>query len=150
MEEKKRSRVRKTLKVEILSAFALLLIVGTAMSLGNSSGEGYVITVETDKYEYELGETVYISGVLTNDGLPVEGTAVGVQVDGPSGGHVFVAQVDSDVNGEYSVELGIPDEIPSGTFTEHGIYTITVAGSGTGAYASTTFLDSSPEDPKNI
>lgn len=49
----------------------------------------FVITVETDKTAYAMGEVVSMNGNLTFDGEPVPDALIGLQVNGPVNPYVF-------------------------------------------------------------
>jgi len=71
-----------TVTVSILIALSLI-----TMKLASASSLN--LTVVTDKQVYNVGEKVYISGNLTEDGLPVSDAIVAVEVDNPKG-DIFV------------------------------------------------------------
>ena len=83
---------------------------------------GAPITVTTDKANYGIGETVYITGTVTSGGLPVVGADVGVQVQNELGVNVFEQQLKTDEAGTYETTLIIPEFFQTGLYTVYAAY----------------------------
>ena len=67
----------------------------------------YDISINTDKNSYLRGEEVIISGNLTENGKPVSGVGVMIEVDTPKGGLYFIDQPQTDENGTFSTKFRI-------------------------------------------
>ena len=74
-----------------------------------------VLTASTDKTQYTPGETVTITGkVSDNQSNPVAGATVSIQVDDPP---IHVQLVVSDQTGSYTDQFLLPDTSPPGAYT---------------------------------
>jgi hypothetical protein len=95
-------------------AIALLLLSITLMPQVFSQSS-LTVTVDTDKMVYTPGETVTISGNVTdNQGNPVVGAAVSIEVNEPP---IYVQLVASDQNGSYSNQFVLSNSFPQGNYT---------------------------------
>ena len=74
-----------------------------------------VLTTSTDKAQYAPGETVTITGkVSDNQSNPIAGATVSIQVNDPP---IHVQLVVSDQTGSYSDQFVLPDTSPPGAYT---------------------------------
>lgn len=70
-------------------SFLLMLCIIMASFANRAYAVDFLITVETDKPTYAMGEVVKISGNMTFDGEPVPDALIGLQVNGPTNAYVF-------------------------------------------------------------
>lgn len=97
---------------------------------------GWVITVQTDRPCYDIGNTVCISGRLTYNDWPQQSVSVSIGVKSSSGTPYFFDTATTDSNGNYNSNftLGINAEL--GTYV--------VSASAEGHTNRTTFQAASP------
>ena len=76
------------------------------------------INVSTDKTSYQSGDTIYVSGKITN---PIEGKDVTITVTAPSGNIVVVDQVTVPNNGIFQIKF-VFDRQDTGTYTVRAAY----------------------------
>ncbi len=80
---------------KIIATFAktwlLLLFVATVFaSIQNARGAGLIITLNTSKASYRVGEEVTIFGNVTLDDVPITDALVAIEVDDPEGNPVIL------------------------------------------------------------
>ena len=108
--------------------------------------ETFEITVSTDKENYNLGELVNISGSLINSSCSaVIGAEVGLQVKNPIGTTVFVDQLTTDTQGQFTSQFTLPADSLEGEYTVYvsyggvqGITTFNVTIDSDGKVVTTT------------
>jgi hypothetical protein len=72
--------------LKMLSALSIIVLTLTLVSTTNQTFSSSLnLTVLPNKQIYNVGETVYISGNLTKDGLPVSDAIVAIEIDNPKG-----------------------------------------------------------------
>ena len=101
----------------------ILLTVITVQTISVS----YVVTVETDKIKYYRYEVVYITVTITENGNPVKGVIVGIQVDDPDGNPIYVEQGTTDDNGKVSFHFTVGDPCCP---AKYGWYNVTASTPG--------------------
>jgi hypothetical protein len=81
-------------KGEMLKQISLIscMILLVTLALPAAQAGSLVLTLDT-KNEYNLGEPIYISGNLTENGVPVADALVAIQVDDPHNNHFIVRTV---------------------------------------------------------
>ncbi|RLE62927.1 MAG: hypothetical protein DRJ47_10000 [Thermoprotei archaeon] len=89
------------------------------------------LNIVVGKDEYRFGDLIQITVVVLENGKPVQGVAVGIEVKDPYGIPVFVEQGESDENGRYSIAIRVSMD------WKPGVYTIHVAANG--SYATRVF-----------
>ncbi len=117
-----------------LMALTLSVILVAGMSimpaLGQSSDQ---IMVTTDKESYSEGETIVITGEVSQ---LLSGQPASIRVMAPNGNVVYIAQPDIDADRKFSTEL-----IAGGPLMKaEGTYTINVLYGGPTRTAQTTFM----------
>jgi hypothetical protein len=76
------------------------------------------LTVKTDKTSYLHGETVNISGNLSENGVAVDGEAVSVQVKDPDGNAVGAPiGLTTDASGNFATTWAVPSDAAPGVWT---------------------------------
>lgn len=75
------------------------------------------LTVTTDKAEYVRGETVKVSGTLTDGTNPLAGKTVSITIEPPSGDAYGLPDVTTDTNGAYSANWVVPANAIGGNYT---------------------------------
>ena len=113
------------MKEKIISLI-LPLILLTIVTVQTTS-VSYVVTVETDKIKYHRYEVVYITVTITENGNPVKGVIVGIQVDDPDGNPIYVEQGTTDDNGKVSFHFTVGDPCCP---AKHGWYNVTASTPG--------------------
>ena len=111
------------MKEKLLILPLILLTIGTAQTISVS----YVVTVETDKIKYYRYEVVYITVTITENGNPVKGVIVGIQVDDPDGNPIYVEQGTTDDNGKVSFHFTVGDPCCP---AKYGWYNVTASTPG--------------------
>ena len=106
-------------QVEPLSSRKLipLLVILSALLLIPAvfSQNTLVLTASTNKTQYAAGETVTITGKISdNQSNPIAGATVSIQVNDPP---IHVQLVVSDQSGSYSDQFVLPDTSPPGAYT---------------------------------
>ncbi|MDL1957747.1 MAG: hypothetical protein LWW95_11985 [Candidatus Desulfofervidus auxilii] len=101
----------------------ILLTIVTVQTISVS----YVVTVETDKIKYHRYEVVYITVTITENGNPVKGVVVGIQVDDPDGNPIYVEQGTTDDNGKVSFHFTVGDPCCP---AKYGWYNVTASTPG--------------------
>lgn len=109
------------MKLKGFLLIALILIFALVPAFGQAAQ--YLLSVHTDKPVYQAGETVVISGQLTQDGKPAPFYAVSVTVEN-QGGILFVDQATTDKDGSFQSLCTLPSSAPSGS------YRVTVGAAG--------------------
>jgi len=100
------------------------------------------LTVATAKAKYLHGETVEISGALSEEGSPVAGQTIDVKIKYPDGTEVDLPDVTTDDEGKYANSWVVPSDAPPGTYT--------VTATGYGVSATTTFSHKQyPDSPQS-
>jgi len=83
----------------------------------------YVITVWTDKDTYRQGQTVYITGRLTDDsGNPIAGVAVAVETVDPDGTTVCLDNPVTNSTGYYNTTCTLSIDATLGNYTVYATY----------------------------
>jgi hypothetical protein len=94
----------------ILPIFFTLLLIPTVFSQNP-----LVLTSSTDKTQYAPGETVTITGrVSDNQSNPIPGVSLSIQLSDPP---IAVQFAVSDQTGAYSNQFVLPDTLPAGAYT---------------------------------
>jgi hypothetical protein len=96
--------------------------VSVATTLSNTTSASAAtlsMTVDTDQAQYHPNMTVTVQGhVRDNTGNAVTGATITIQVDAPTGAQVFYTNnIQTDIAGSFQVQLTLPSNTPSGTFT---------------------------------
>lgn len=90
------------------------------------------LTVDTDNAQYNQGADVTITGTLVDTLCnPLNGENMALQVKTPLDNTLFVEQVSTDANGDYSYQFALAGDAELGTYT--------VIANGNGITAETTF-----------
>jgi MG2 domain len=92
------------------------------------------LKVEADQSYYKPNDTMNVRGyVMDSSGNAVDGTAISVQVDSPTGSEmVFITNITTDAAGFFQTPLRIPTNATAGT------YTVFAAASKPGYNSATT------------
>jgi hypothetical protein len=80
------------------------------------------ISVKTDKISYFQGDIVNITGGVVSDDGPVSGVYINIEVDKPNGSPIFVDQVKTDNNGNFSTNFRLSLDAPLGKYNVTAIY----------------------------
>lgn len=91
----------------------------------------YALTVHTDRTSYTPGQTIDITGTITEGGSPVPGVTVTGTVYDPNANNQEALQTTSDANGAFTATATV------GSTWSLGTYTVNVSGAG--ATAESTF-----------
>lgn len=67
-----------------------------------------MLTVKTDNETYKPGETITVSGSVTYDGSPVQGTLVAVEVQDPKGTSLVIRVLETGEQGSYQTTFQLP------------------------------------------
>lgn len=115
----------------VVLIITIFIVIAVAIPPGPEPEEPeYLLVLTTDKTEYNRGDTINITGVLTYGGDPVEGKTIGVMVP-------FLVphadQVKTNSDGYFTSKAYIPYSNPTGP------YVITAAVSGLGVSNTTNF-----------
>jgi hypothetical protein len=128
----------------------LLMLLAISVCLQAASVYAASITVTADKAQYVRGETVQITGTLTNEGSRIVGVDVAVEVKNKDGVKVFEQQLKTDGAGAFATTLKIRESFQTGLYTIYAAYqadretadfellsgfTLTVTVIGTGSVA---------------
>lgn len=102
-------------------AIVVILLLAYTSAVAYAQYSGYVITVQTDKTLYYVGDRVYISGRLTYNNWPQQHIFVNIFVKSPSGGTPYSSATWTDSYGNYSSSFTL------GTNAELGTYVVNVS-----------------------
>ena len=80
------------------------------------------ISVKTDKINYLQGDIVSITGGVVSDSGPVSGVYINIEVDKPNGSLIFIDQVKTDNNGNFSTNFRLPLDAPLGKYNVTAVY----------------------------
>ncbi len=123
----------KILLTELVITFALLIIILILIIwlLLRKIVVVPELNVATDKPEYYRGENVVISGFLKFEGVPVEGKAVALAIQPPTGDAYSLPGVVTDADGNFISTWKIPADAEGGDYV--------AAATATGVSSTTTF-----------
>lgn len=95
----------------------------------------FIITVETDKNSYRIGESVYVSGKLTLNNVVVQNELVAFAVQDPENNSILLITLQTNGNGTYETAFKLPADSKLGNYT---VYVNSMI-SGAKAVNSTSF-----------
>nr|AIE97943.1 hypothetical protein, 4-oxalocrotonate tautomerase-like protein [uncultured marine thaumarchaeote KM3_03_F11] len=104
-----------TLSIPFQAGAKKIEIIGGSISPTSPS-----INISTDKSSYESGDTIYVSGTITN---PIEGKDVAIQMIAPSGIGVAVDQITVPSSGTFQTKFSFSEGLLyTGTYTVTATY----------------------------
>lgn len=77
----------------------------------------FIITVETDKNSYRIGESVYVGGKLILNSLVVQNGLVAFEVQDPEHNSILLITLQTDGNGTYEIAFKLPADSKLGNYT---------------------------------
>jgi hypothetical protein len=72
-------------KTRILTGLVIAILILTAIKISTVNSATSILRVDTTKQEYDLGESIYVSGNLTLDGALVGDALIALQIGDPTG-----------------------------------------------------------------
>ncbi|MCD6444213.1 hypothetical protein J7L70_04345 [Candidatus Bathyarchaeota archaeon] len=112
----------------LLPLLAFLVLLAAPASFAAT----VAVEVSTDKPSYTLGDTVTISGSVTEDGTAKAGAYVNIEVRDPAGTLRYADVVKTGTDGSFSTSFKLAETLPTGTYTVKAFYG--------GVSVSTTFV----------
>jgi hypothetical protein len=106
---------------ELFTLLILLEVIGVSVSASS-----YVITVETSKPFYLVGENINIHGKLTYNDWPIQSQLIAIQVQNSSGTTILLWTAATDSNGAFNMTFKLSPEAEIGTYmvlTNHNAIT---------------------------
>lgn len=97
-------------------AIVVILILAYTSAVAYSQYSGYIITVQTDRPYYYVGDRVYISGTVTYNNWPQQRVSVTIFVTSPNGGTSYFGTTFADSNGNYSRSFTLSMNAQLGTY----------------------------------
>jgi len=95
----------------------------------------FIITVETDKNSYRIGESVYVSGELILNDAVVQNGLVALEVQDPEYNSILLIALQTNDNGTYEMAFKLPADSKLGNYT---VYVNSMVN-GAKAVGSTSF-----------
>ena len=89
----------------------------TATNSTTFSLNQFIITVETDKSSYRVGESVYVSGKLILNNATVQDGLVGFEVQNPDHNTIMLVTLQTDSNGTYGITFKLASDSKLGNYT---------------------------------
>jgi len=89
------------------------------------------VSVKIDKKQYLRGETVQISGSVSENSVPQDGALVNLKVTLPDGSDQALPDTTTDANGNFTSQWPVPGDAAGGSFT--------VSATALGTTDTTTF-----------
>jgi len=126
---------------KFLLFFAVLIMMVTVTSVIYAAS--LIITVETNKAFYMVGEDITVHGNLTYNGSPVSDNTVGLQVKDPVDDVVVSRTLQTNASGGYNLTFGLLIDAKNGTY----IVYVSSSYKGETATNNTTFLYGVPSPP---
>jgi hypothetical protein len=83
-----------------------VILFFTLCIMRSASTSGWLLTVQTDRPCYTLGDIVYVSGTLTYNAYPVQSVQITVTVKMPSGALYYTGTATTDQDGNYNTSCG--------------------------------------------
>ena len=97
-----------------LTFFVLL----TALPVLHAS-PALIVTVETSRSSYYIGQSVHVYGNVTSDGSPVQTLLVALEVQDPNGTTVITRTLMTDTIGTYNLTFKLPSGAIGGNYTSY-------------------------------
>lgn len=85
----------------------------------------FIITIETDKTSYRIGETVYVGGKLVLNNALVQNGLVAFEVQNPEYSSILLITLQTNSNGTYEIAFKLPDDSKLGNYT---VYVSSICG----------------------
>jgi len=113
----------------------LPLILLPFLAVFATTSQALLLTVETSKSSYEIGETIEIFGNLTYNGLPVGNASVAIEVVNPNNDPVVLRTLQTNGSGYYYLAFKLSSDSLLGKYRVHA----TSSYEGETATATTIF-----------
>jgi hypothetical protein len=126
--------------------FWALLVLGLIILPASALGEETLsIKVSTDKQDYGLGQSVFVTVEVQKSGNPVAGATVYFDLRGPEGRSVLSGFMITDSSGHYTKRIVIGNDLPLGSYAVHVSVTI-----GDDSASATAVFQTVPEFGSNL
>ncbi len=106
----------------MLIMFLFLLAPAAIPFVQASPAASYELTATTDRAIYGRNQTITVSGTLAQNGQPLHGRAIGIQVNDPHGGVHAAKMTSTATDGYYAVAINPSATAPYGTYTVYVAY----------------------------
>lgn len=101
-------------KILFLPLILLLFLVGST-----TTSQTLLLTAETSKSSYEIGETIEMYGNLTYNGLPVQNASVAIEVVNPNNDPVVLRTLQTNGSGYYYFAFKLSSDSLLGKYRVH-------------------------------